>query len=94
MGSHSLLQGVFPTQGLNPGLPHFRQIRYQLSYERSPRILEWVAYPSSEDLTDPGIKPGSSALQAYFSPAELPGKPLEGAMKSQNLKQKLKFRSM
>ena len=26
VGSHSLLQGVFPTQGLNPGLPHCRQI--------------------------------------------------------------------
>ena len=22
MGSHSLLQGIFPTQGSNPGLPH------------------------------------------------------------------------
>ena len=26
IGSHSLLQGLFPTQGSNPGLPHFRQI--------------------------------------------------------------------
>ena len=31
VGSLSLLQGVFPTQGLNPGLPHCRQIVYQLS---------------------------------------------------------------
>jgi len=46
-GSLSLLQGVFPTQGLNPGLPHHRQILYHLSHEGSPRILEWVAYPSS-----------------------------------------------
>ena len=30
MGSLSLLQGIFPTQGLNPGLPHHRQILYQL----------------------------------------------------------------
>ena len=28
MGSHSLLQGIFPTQGLNPGLLHCRQILY------------------------------------------------------------------
>ena len=31
MGCHFLLQGIFPTQGLNPGLPHCRQILYQLS---------------------------------------------------------------
>ena len=33
VGSHALLQGIFPTQGSNPGLPHCRQILYQLSYE-------------------------------------------------------------
>ena len=32
VGSLSLLQGIFPTQGFNPGLPHCRQILYQLSY--------------------------------------------------------------
>ena len=47
VGSLSLLQGIFPTQGLNPGLPHCRQILYQLSHKGSPRILEWVAYPFS-----------------------------------------------
>ena len=26
VGCHVLLQGIFPTQGLNPGLPHCRQI--------------------------------------------------------------------
>ena len=31
VGSLSLLQGIFPTQGSNPGLPHCRQILYQLS---------------------------------------------------------------
>ena len=36
MGSHSLLQGIFPTQGSNPGLPHCRQILYQLSHKGSP----------------------------------------------------------
>ena len=33
------------SQGSNPGLPHHRQILYQLSHKGSPRILEWVAYP-------------------------------------------------
>ena len=36
MGSLSLLQGIFPTQRLNPGLPHCGRILYQLSYEGSP----------------------------------------------------------
>ena len=47
VGSLSLLQGIFPTQGSNPGLLHCRQILYQLSHKGSPRILEWVAHPFS-----------------------------------------------
>ena len=47
VGSLSLLQGIFSTQGSNPGLPHCRWILYQLSHKGSPRILEWVAYPFS-----------------------------------------------
>ena len=43
----SLLQGIFLTQGSNPGIPHCRQILYQLNYKGSPAILEWVAYPFS-----------------------------------------------
>ena len=35
----SLLQGIFPTQRSNPGLPHCRRILYQLSHKESPRIL-------------------------------------------------------
>ena len=35
VGSLSLLQGIFPTQGSNPGLPHCRQILYQLSHQGS-----------------------------------------------------------
>ena len=38
VGSHSLLQGIFPTQGLNPGFPHCRQILYQLIYQGSPLL--------------------------------------------------------
>ena len=33
VGSLSHLQGIFPTQGSNPGLPHCRQILYQLSHK-------------------------------------------------------------
>ena len=53
VGCHFLLQGLFPTQGSNPGLPHCRQILYQLSHNRSPRILEWVAYPFSSRSSQP-----------------------------------------
>ena len=36
VGNLSLLQVVFPTQGLNPGLRHGRRILYQLSHKGSP----------------------------------------------------------
>ena len=39
VGCHALLQGIFPTQELNPGLPHCRQIFYCLSHQRSPPFL-------------------------------------------------------
>ena len=35
MGSHSFLQGIFPSQGSNSGLPHCRQIPYHLSHQGS-----------------------------------------------------------
>ena len=47
VGCHAFLQGIVPAQGLNPGLPHCRQILYHLSHQGSSRILEWVAYPFS-----------------------------------------------
>ena len=39
------------------------------------RILGWVAIPSPRDLPDPGIEPGSPALQADSLPSEPPRKP-------------------
>ena len=33
VGCHALLQEIFPTQGSNPGLPHYRQILYQVHYQ-------------------------------------------------------------
>ena len=38
------------------------------------RILEWVAYPSPVNLPDPGIEPGSPALQVDSLPTELSGR--------------------
>ena len=53
VGSLSLLQGIFPTQGSNPGLPHCRWILYQLSHKESSRILEWAASPFSSGSSQP-----------------------------------------
>ena len=39
VGSHSLLQGIFPTQELNQGFLHCRGILYQLSYQGSPLFI-------------------------------------------------------
>ena len=36
VGCHDLLQGIFQTQGLNPGLPHCQHILYHLSHQGSP----------------------------------------------------------
>ena len=36
---HALLQGIFPNQGLNPGLPHCRWILYHLSHQGSPMSI-------------------------------------------------------
>ena len=58
----SLLQGIFPTRGLNPGLPHCRRILYQLSHKGSPRILEWVAYPFSTESSRPVNRTGWGLL--------------------------------
>ena len=49
VGCHAILEGVFPTQGSNPGLPHCRQIVYHLNHQGSPRIQKWVAYAFSRE---------------------------------------------
>ena len=66
VGSHALLQGIFPTQGSNPGLRHCRQILYQLSHKGSPRILEWVAYPSSSRSSQPRNQTRLSCIAGRF----------------------------
>ena len=53
VGSLSLLQEMFPTQGWNPGLPHCRRILHQLSHQGSQRILEWVDYHFSSRFSRP-----------------------------------------
>ena len=66
VGSHSRLQGLFPNEGLNPGLPQWRRILYQLSHKGNPRILEWVAYPFSSGSSWPRNQTGVSWIVSGF----------------------------
>ena len=53
VGSHALLQGIFPTQGSKPGLPHCRWILYSLRHQVSRRVLKWVAFLFSRGSSQP-----------------------------------------
>ena len=64
-----------PPPGDPTGLLHCGWILCHLSHQKSPIILEWVAYPFSYLLPNPGIQLGSPAVQADPLPAELPGNP-------------------
>ena len=66
LGGLSLLQGIFPTQGLNTGLPHCRWILYLLSHKGSPRTLEWVAYRFSSRSSQPRNRTGVSCNAGRF----------------------------
>ena len=48
VGCHFFLQGVFPTQGLNPGLPHCRQTLYRLSHQGSLLYIEYYLFQKTE----------------------------------------------
>ena len=68
MGSHALLQGIFPTQESNQGLPHCRWILYQLSYQGSPPLLyvsmyleDWLCFLILE--IQPYMRESSEAQQ-------------------------------
>ena len=75
VGSLSLLQGIFPTQGSNPGVPHCRWILYQLSHKGSPTIPEWVAYPFFSGSSRSRNQIGVSCIAGGFFTTELSGKP-------------------
>ena len=66
VGCHALPQGIFPTQGSNPGL--YIAGGLFIIYQGSPRILEWVPIPSPGELPHSGIQLGSSALQVDSLP--------------------------
>ena len=64
--SLSLLQGIFPTQGSNPGLLLCRRILYQLSHKGGLRILGWIAYPISSGSSQLRNRTGFSCIAGGF----------------------------
>ena len=58
-GSHSLLQGIFPTQGSNSGILHCRQILYHLSHQGSP----FISRPTSNKTSS--VKPVVEVLAIH-----------------------------
>ena len=72
VGYHALLQGIFPIQGLNPGLSHCRQT---LPSE-PPGKTKNTGVGSQSLLQGNFLIQESLALQADSLLAELPGKPI------------------
>ena len=72
VGSCSLLLGIFPSQGSNPGLPHYRQILYHLSHVGSPYLVfyhqgMWYFSSLTRDRTyNPCIGSRESLLKIYL----------------------------
>ena len=77
VGCYALLQGIFPTQGLNPGLPRCRRILYlsELPTGEAQEYSSGQPIPSSEDLPNSGTEPGSPALQVDSLPTSSQGSP-------------------
>ena len=67
MDYHFLLQGIFPTQGLNLGLPHCRQTLYCLSHQGSPvHSLGQVKISVLSEILILDLFPGSIYLKPVF----------------------------
>ena len=75
VGSLSLLQQIFPTQGSNPGLPHCKQILYQLSHKGSPfssgssqpKSPTWVSCNPGRFFINWAIREGKLFAPKYLS---------------------------
>ena len=86
VGSLSLLQEIFPTQGSNPGLPHCSQILYHLSHKGKPKntgvgtlsLLQWIS-PIQE--SNRGLLPCRQILYQL----NYQGSPLKGGVKAYSL---------
>ena len=67
MGSCSLLQGIFPTQGSNPGFPYCRQILYQLSHQGREALRHSSVKFSRSVVSNPVTIPWTAARQASLA---------------------------
>ena len=74
MGCHLLLQRTFPTQGLNLGLLHCRQILYQMSYQGSPHNCRSET-PLREGQHIPRRAPGPDGQASAHGLAQSPSAP-------------------
>ena len=66
VGCHFLLQEIFLIQGLNPDLPHYRQMLYHLSYLFSLGKYKKELANDRQCRTKPNMKNNSVAWQACF----------------------------
>ena len=73
VGYHSLLQGIFLTQGWILSLPYCRQILYQLSYQGSPQKAEHMCRLSRSVLSD-SSQPYGLQPTRLLCPQDSPGK--------------------
>ena len=66
LGNLSVLQGIFSTQGSNPGLPCCRRVLYWLSHKGRPGVLEWIACPFSRESSWPRNRTRVSCIAGWF----------------------------
>ena len=72
MGSLSLLQEIFPTQGSNPGLPNCRRILHQLNHHGS--LHNWALIKSQNVISwATSSRSGTGLLMTYSSCYGIPG---------------------
>ena len=72
---HALLQGIFPTQGSNPGLLHCRQILYHLTHQGS--LLSWAINTQTTSRNQDSDAANTFFFLALFSFQCLTNFPLE-----------------
>ena len=65
VGSLSLLQEIIPTQGSNPGLPHCRQILYQLSHKGNSNLFKYSGLEKSMDCIVHGVTKNQTWLSNF-----------------------------
>ena len=74
VGCHALLQGIFPTQGWNPGLLHCKGVLRKATRD-AQEYWSGLPCPPPGDLPNPGMEPRAPASQGSSLPSEPPGKP-------------------